>query len=312
MPWKGRFSERAGHDFGQLLVSELDLFVQPVRRMAAGPEGLLEALAPLGWDLSALPVADTAAITSAAADLADAAQSLIEGTSGSAVVDLAALSELLNSLRTIFAQFDAIADGVATLALDPAPSAADLGAELVSHLAARYLRIHHPPVYAAARLLRLLEGPAEAIPPARVVLAGTTVTVRAARPFERLRPERLPDLLANPAALLGGYYLAGGLSDLQTAADVEKFVQRLWKPLGDLVFALGGEPSRGVPDGVNLIADDGVMELARSTLRLSFNAGALGSIGVRLTPLGAHRGGPRLIVSPFGSAALARSLLTGR
>jgi hypothetical protein len=290
--------------FAQAIVAELDLFADPVRRIADGPDGVQEVLGRLGWDFTSVAADDVAAIADAASAIVDAVQTLIDGTGEAA--DLAAILTLLDALRELAVQLDAVAEAIASIDLDPPPVLEDLAAEVMGFLFARYLREYRPVVYELARLLRLVEGPREAAPTKRVVLRGTDRTVRWPRSFERMRLDRLPALLSDPVGLLGDYYLAGGLAALRTAEDVASFVERLWRPLGDLVFALGGEPSHGVPAGVDLIADEEVMEYARSTLRLAYSFGRLGAIGVRLVPVGEHLGGPRLIISPFGAAEIAR------
>lgn len=288
----------------QAIVGELGNFADPLRRMADGPGGVAEVLGRLGWDFTSVAEDEVAAISNAAGAIIDAVETLIDGTAAAA--DLGAILAVLDAVRDLAVQVDDIADTLAELDLDPAPAVGDLAGEVMSFLFARYLRTHRPVVYEIARLLRLVDGPRESEPPARVVLDGTTKTVRWPRSFERARLDRLPQLLTDPADLLGEYYLDGGLAALSTADDVEQFVERLWRPIGDVVFALGGEPSRGVPAGVDLIATDEVMEYARSTLRLLYDFGALGTVGVRMVPIGEHLGGPRLIVTAFGTAAISR------
>ena len=286
------------------ILSELDRFADPLRRMAGGPDGVAAVLGRLGWDFTSVGADDVAALASAAQTIIDATDTLLDATADAA--DLTAIVALLDAVRDLAVQLDDIAGTLASLDLDPAPALGDVAGELMGYLVARYLATHHPPAYGIARALRLLDGPREAEPTERVVLRGTTKTVRWPQGFERVRLDRLPQLLTDPGGLLGEYYLDGGLGALRDADDVAQLVDRLWRPLSDLVFALGGEPTRGVPDGVNLIATDEAMEYARSMLRLAYNFGALGSVGVTLAPVGEHLGGPRLIATPFGTAEISR------
>ena len=290
----------------QAILGELDKFADPVRRMADGPDGVAEVLGRLGWEFTSLAEDEIAAMAGTAGAILDAVEALTDATTDAA--DLAAILAILDAVRDLAVQVDDIAGALADFDLDPAPTLGELTGEVMGFLFARYLRTHRPAAYEIGRLLRLVDGPRESEAPEHVVLRGTTKTVRWPRQFERVRLDRLPALLTDPAGLLGEFYLDGGLAALRTADDVAQFVDRLWRPLSDLIFSLGGEPSRGVPTGVDLIATDEVMEYANSTLRLFYDFGALGTVGLRIVPIGEHLGGPRLIVTPFGTAAISRQL----
>ena len=223
---------------GAFVGGELTRFVEPLRLMAGGPTGVQSVMGSLGWDLANVGGQQVDDIVAAARSVLDAVDEL-EGATGEPS-DLAAVFAQLESIRAALSELSLVASAIGSISLDPPTDTGELVGELIGGLTLQYLRARSPAMFQVARLLRLIDGPADAAPTPLTVLSGTDVTVRWPRTVERLRLDRLTDLITDPGSLLGGYYAPGGLMSLTDSDDVQRLLDRVGLPFGQLAYAVRG------------------------------------------------------------------------
>ncbi|MDH6228276.1 DUF6603 domain-containing protein [Streptomyces sp. MJP52] len=213
------------------LVEEVLRLVAPLTDAAANPMALARFLAATGWrpeaagDGAGEQVADwledVAAVAGALQQAAENPPQDLDGLQGL----LATVGRAVQVVRTVP---PALAD------LDPGRFAEDV----VHRLVADWLRLHHPVLRSVLLLLGVLveEDPASGGPAEEPVTGEEGGAVRLPVARERLRPERLIELVRDPAGALRAAYLPDGLAD-EAAADA--FAALLLPRLAGLLHALG-------------------------------------------------------------------------
>lgn len=217
-------------DLPSRLRDELGRLLAPLAG-AATPRGAADLLAALGRpDTSAEVRTELARLAGLAADLAALGDAELASWEG--LASLLALSrELMSALR-----------GIEALVSDPDLGAQleGLGRELIELLVGLYLRAHRPRLLRAASLLTLID-PAEGEPPLPVVVDDGAL-VRLPWQRDRLRLERLDELIGDPLGTLEAAYLPGGLA---LGADAHEAGRRIFPALRALARALGLASSYG-------------------------------------------------------------------
>ncbi|MGW0605371.1 DUF6603 domain-containing protein [Streptomyces sp. NPDC002640] len=224
----------AGTADGQAaLVEEVLRLIEPLTHSAANPMALARFLAATGWRPEA---AGDGAGEQVAAWLEDVAG--VVGSLRQAVEhppqDLDGLKDLLETVGAAVQVVRTVPPALADL--DPGRFAEDV----VQHLVTDWLRLHHPLLRSVLLLLGVLveEDPASGGAAGETVIGAEGAAVRVPTARDRLRPERLVELVRDPVGALRALYLPDGLVD-EEAADA--FAALLLPRLADLLRALGVE-----------------------------------------------------------------------
>src|ERR1051326_2792792 len=189
----------------QSLAHELALMLDPVALAVESPEAMERLMAQLGvFDADAAPPAAT---FEALLDL----KSQIEALAAQDDLDFEAAKTALQASRSAYALAGTISDvGGATGAIE------NFGRDLVDLLLETWLLTHHPVAREVAALLTLLE--AEPDRPTRLSPVNGDIALRTPIRLDRLRLDRLPDLLRNPVAVLKAKYVNELATDAEAAA----------------------------------------------------------------------------------------------
>ncbi|MFE1288837.1 DUF6603 domain-containing protein [Streptomyces sp. NPDC058751] len=297
---------RHEHDLLTRLWDELTLIVEPLLE-AGGDPGRRRALAgELGWDLTALgeqlKIGDPAQleqhldqwIAAVSAAYAELRSQLAAGLPDS----LEAVKSRAQRAGKAAGVLKALPPVWQAKAPDPwlLPALAE---DLSHHLGTRYLRSEVPALYRLMVLLGLIE-PAGPQAPREPLPAPPQAPVRLPVSRDRLRPDRLRRLLAEPEALLSELYAWHGAP---TAEQADASAGLLFPRLAELLAALGLEAGYGGQEGVGPAQDAPGAELTARALTVTGGVkdgvleGGWGT-GFALSP--AERGGMGLVVLPWG------------
>lgn len=290
-----------GGNFQQACVREIERFLAPLMAAAEGRDALEAMLHVLGWiDPSALPVTDLENALVGVKNVATIITNLVENPPED-VADVMAVvlgsPGLLDVVNAVEA-FIRVAEQAPNL---PAGAAA-FGEALLDHLTTTYLQAHHPRVLWLLALLGIAE-----VPPADADAVRLFDThgklVYAAVPTMRVRAAHFGALFADPVGHWTSTYVPDGLV---TDAHASHFAQRLFVPLALLLNSFGAHVDFGYRAGPTPGAAHGPMD---DMLYVGYRTpdGALGAGGVfAIAP--SDRGGPALVVRPFGAMQLEEEL----
>jgi hypothetical protein len=299
-----------------LILRDLGRLVEPLADAAESEQARRALLDSLGWDLEAVAGISLDDLVEALGAVATEVGELAGETEPKGLTEVVAtLAEIGGAFGRLADPIGGLLDQVAGVNADEVVAALErLGGELVELLVFLYLARYHPVALEVGRLLALVEAPVDVggdgLTPALVDPAsGLPQRYPRARP--RLRPERLGDLLTDPASTLLGAYPVDRLLDQQAA---EEAAARLFGRLGPLLAGLGAD----VAQGANQAAEPGyapvVLSLVNRSLSFLFEfppeetagggVNATAGIGATLTLVSEPEGGPALGVAPVGTAAV--------
>ena len=270
------------------LAHELTLLLDPLAQAAASEEGMARLLAPLGvFTADAGPAAAFGALLDLKAQ--------IETLAAQDDLSFEAAEAALQASRTAFTLADAITD-----VGGDSGAMAGIGRDLVDLLIETWLAVRHPLAREVLALLTLLE--AEPDRPERPPLVNGNIALRGPIRLDRLRLDRLPDLLRDPVAVLKARYV----NALATEADAAAMADRLFPQVVQVLRALGVSCRYGVKAG-----DEPQLGAAAPLMRHALiiyavdpllNGEAEAGVVLALSPAG--KGDLGLVASPFGAVGL--------
>jgi hypothetical protein len=293
----------------EVLLNEVGLLLEPVSGAAASQWGRRTLFGAIGWDLEAIPGFPV--------DRLNAAVAAVDGARRAALAAIAnpprSLDDFAQTLLAVANGVDAVREiaGILDQAGMSRPEQFEqLGRDLVSFLTTEYLSFYHPRLYTTLALLTLVE-PAEAVPLSDAVRFGPEqALVRFPHRRDRLRLDRLPELLGDPAATLKAAYL--GPNPLVTPGDARAVTDVLFPRLADWLTTMGVHALYGLKPGSGLDLGPAGNELAAGMLTVykafDLAAGVSAGAGATLALSPADLGDLGLVVSPFGDVTFTQTL----
>ena len=270
----------------QMLANELAALLEPILRAAESEDAMQALLARLGvHDIDA-----TGPATAFAALLQ--LKNELETLASQDEVTLETVEAALQASRSAFALADAVAD-----IGSPFGELEGFGRDLVDLLLSLWLARRHPVARQVCALLTLLE--TEEDRPERPALVRDDIVLRSPPRLDRIRLDRLPDLLRDPVAVLKTEYV----NALATDADAAAMAERLFPRLGSLLRTLGVSCRYGFRPGDEALLGDAaaLMQHALIVYAIDPLLNAETEAGVVLTLSPTSRGDLGLVVSPFGA-----------
>ena len=278
----------------EALARELSALLYPLERAATVPGALDSMLDELG----ALPGTDTTGLVTAIQAVVDEKR---------AIEALAARpSPSFDAIAAVLAASGRAFDAVRTVgeAGGPLAQLEGFGRDLTDLLVGAWLTALHPVAHQVAVLLTLVELGAER-PPEPGELDGTQ-PVRLEHSIDRLRLERLGDLLRDPAAVLRAEYG----NQLATAADADAMADKLFPRIVGLLRELDVPCRYGIAPGDEAALADSAPLLAHALavyLDHPLHGGGDTAGGAAFFISSADRGDLGLVAGPFGTLTAKRS-----
>jgi hypothetical protein len=280
------------------LVSTLGIevwkFVQPLAASAEDPAYLRRLLASIGVTPSEVELAAIILVLEDFGALATRVEALLDESD----FTFESARELLDISRQAF---DAIR-GLEKFSADT-PELAGVGKDLADRLLGSYLN-SHPLLRGVAELLTLIER-SDGLPPRPAVVVGNEIK-RQEFILDRFHFERLGTLLRDPVDTLRAEYD----NPLATVADANAMADKLFPRVARVLRALGATCRYGVdPDNLRAVGDAApFLDHALIVYFADKLGGAPAEAGVVLMISSADRGDLGLVVRPFGTLAVQRSL----
>jgi hypothetical protein len=278
----------------ELLIQELEAFFKPLTVASESADGILNMLYVLGWDMFSLPGSDQDEIISIIKDVVDAAGGL------NALLEIPA-----SNLEAMLSALDSIVPGIVAIRElgqleynEGSTFFEDLPAELINALTIFYLHDRSPFLYCLLRLFTVIY-----IREEDLIIEGELTKSRQEMPY--IDPGKLPDVLVDPAKVLGAEYWPDGLPDLETTNQAaEKFFGRLAAVLSTLGFvcAIGTEDRQGEFSAEDEERMQGLLTIRREVF--SFGLGDTVLFGATLGLLPETEGGPGVTIIPFEALEL--------
>ena len=279
-------------DLFDILISELDLMLQPLVSAVDDPFWLDRILIELGvaaeYDGNGLVTALQQVL-----NLKTQLTAFSENDSPS----FSDISNLLDSAEAAFQSVRALSDSGQV-----ANQFTDLGKDLVEWLIVVHLVLHHPVIFQLGVLLTVIEQQGDSAPLTPVVRDG--VTTREAVLLRRLHPRKLIDLIRDPRALLKTEYL----NDLNTDADAHAMADKFFRRLGRFLTVVGINWKYGL-DPVNAAALGDAGPIVDHSMMVYFDQQSTGGVvdaGVTLSFSSKESGDLGLVVAPFGGVSLKK------
>lgn len=292
----------------KLLLTDLLLLTEPLRRAAASREHFDKLMLELGWYKD--PTNETpdpnAKLIESLSDTFTDLQKSIEGIEDILEDFPDSADELMSALNTGKSVYDSIDDVVSLVELVSEPKAApdpeEMADDLLSYLLSTWLRRYHPTAYQLLALLSVLE-PGEDRSPEPMVKDATGKIVRLRRRKSVFRPIRLLKLLQDPVTTLTDYYLraetpGGQALAMNSVADAQLLADRTLARIGRLLSTLNVPSVYGLSRSQEYqFSDDTKREQARRTLTVLLpipGKPVLPRIGFTIEPSSASRTWPAL------------------
>jgi hypothetical protein len=276
-----------------LLAAELNELLEPLADAVEDPFWLDGLLAQLGVLSSGVGEDALVAALRAVVDLKQQISSLAANPSPS----FAGTAHLLESAKQAFIALRAVSSGGG-----PAAALEGLGEDLVQLLLSLYLSTEHPLLFRLGVLLTLIESVEEADPTPAVVVDGKVLRQEVV--LCRFHPERLVDLVRDPAAVLRAEYL----NSLATVDDANAMADKLFGRLSRLLTVLGVPWSYGLsPENREALGDQAALADHTLTIFIADRAaGAAVDAGISLKLSSADQGDLGLVVGPFGALTITK------
>lgn len=275
----------------QMLANELAALLEPISQAVESEEAMQALLLRLGaYDLDAT---GPAAAFGRLLELKSALETLASQDD----ITFETIEAALQASREAFALVDAVSD-----IGSPSGELEGFGRDLVDLLLSLWIARRHPVAREICALLTLLEL-AEDRPERPVLIEGGIVS-RVPPRLDRIRLDRLPDLLRDPVAVLKAEYV----NALATDADAEAMAERLFPRLGTLLLRLGVSCRYGFKPGDEALLGDAAPLMRHALIVYAIDPllNAETEAGVVLTLSPASSGDLGLVVSPFGALNFAK------
>lgn len=282
-----------------MLRKELLRLMRPLLIARDDPEARKRLFNAIGWDLAAVEGFPIDALVADLDQLAQIMQTLVE-EEPDAAESLADIALGLIAVSRAFVVLDGLSRHAGHTSLDVpgevATALAELGEDVLNFLFVTYLERYHPVAGNLARLLTLIETPADANAPIDALpKPGGGGPYRRRTSLPRARFDRIGTLLSDPLGTLRTIYLPpGGLADEDA---VRESIAPLLDRIATLLMSLGLAVSEGSGIAGHETRD------ARRTLALEFMFpvdGSMAAIGAVATVLADSEGGAGVTIAPFG------------
>jgi hypothetical protein len=283
----------SGTLFGAL-ADELSALLYPLERAATVPGALDSMLDELG----VLPDTDTSGLVAAIQAVVDEKRA-IDALAAAETPSFDAIAAVLASSARAFDALRAV-----SRAGGPLAQLEGFARDLTDLLVGAWLTALHPVAHQVAVLLTLVELGAER-PPEPGELDGSQ-PVRLEHSIDRVHPERLVDLLRDPAAVLRAEYG----NPLATAADADAMADKLFPRVVGLLRELGVPCRYGIaPDDAAALGDSAPLLAHALAVYLDhpLHGGGETAAGAAFFISSADRGDLGLVAGPFGTLTLKRS-----
>ncbi|GAA3388474.1 DUF6603 domain-containing protein [Cryptosporangium minutisporangium] len=289
------------------LLRELERLVQPLDDAVESEEARRLLLISLGWDLDAVDGYPIPELLTGLGQIGGALRALTTRGEPTGLSDVVATLGDLGEAASGLQRLAELADQVSALgAGEVAAALGHLGAELGELVVFVYLARYRPTALQVARLLTLAVTPDDVPLDERteVLVDDASGLVRrypVARP--RLRLDRLPDLVRDPAGLLKAEY---PLHDMADDAAARELAAHLFGRLGPLLAGLGVDVTVGAPLDPGDGATPAAASLVARSLILRFPADApadASALELTLALVPASDGGPAVTAALAGTVA---------
>lgn len=270
----------------QMLANELAALLEPVVLAMESEEAMQGLLGRLGvYDIDA---AGPAAVFGTLLEL----KAELESLASQDEVSFETVEVALQASRSAFELGGAVSD-----IGSPSGELEGIGRDLVDLLLSLWIARRHPVAREVCALLTLLELAEDR--PQRPVLVDGDIVLRIPPRLDRIRLDRLPDLLRDPVAVLKAEYV----NALATEADAEAMAERLFPRLGTLLLKLGVSCRYGFKPGDEEFLGDAAPLMRHALIVYAVDPLLNGEAeaGVVLTLSPASSGDLGLVVSPFGA-----------